>query len=745
MLRYPELPFLPGFVMRDPNKNRFHLSQYFEVRNGISMLADNERTADDKFRQILHGKPSFYPPFEGPKLPPWVAYDKKVLCFHAFFKESLNEVFQASHQVRKVKILYYLEDGTMQVSEPRIDNSGLSQGCIVSRQKIPRTNGSCEYLSILDLNVNSTIQIFDRVYFISGCDQFTRNFLNRAGVAVADKQDTPSDPGQELRKKAAMVSEKVPFRKDKLAQFLKNDRKVLLFYGYWDDRDSMFGDVRDLNIYYFLADDTIQIKEIFPRNSGRDAPPTFLTRRKIPRNFNGIQPLGQDTFTVLNVLEGRYVPDCLGIGNKEVEYYKASDLSIGAHINVYGREVILVDCDPFTREYYRTVHGIEDFTPLKRPGVERNTIVNSERMLPPFNGWGTHEDSESNCKTVEQKPPKVDFHKFIKLDRYMLRFGARMMSDLQENRERLYVITYYLSDDTVSVFEIGARNSGFKEGDFFKRAKVLLPHQNLLTSERPKIYTPQHFFIGATLVINDFTFHLISADEFALKYMENSPFEFPKANVDKIMSKIREALRPKYKNFIAKYLHKVCESKLDGGDVSVVCFETMRDALFDLLGTDITEHEIVTIARYFSAETQPAIVCNRDLIRSTVHWELNRNLWDDMERLEEHLYHLIGDVFGFVSENTLFKAIRACRLPLKPSLIRNMFSVLDKNAAGDISVQEFLEFVNVKRYTSPPIQPVNLDIDVCPKLPATQTGRLIDWNNFIAKIGLEDELKHETE
>lgn len=72
-----------------------------------------------------------------------------------------------------------------------------------------------------------------------------------------------------------MVSDKVPFRKDKLAQFLKNDRKVLLFYGYWDDRDAMFGDVRNLNVYYFLADDTIQIKEIFPRNSGRDGTRRF--------------------------------------------------------------------------------------------------------------------------------------------------------------------------------------------------------------------------------------------------------------------------------------------------------------------------------------------------------------------------------------------------------------------------------------------------------------------------------------
>lgn len=101
--------------------------------------------------------------------------------------------------------------------------------------------------------------------------------------------------------------------------------------------------------------------------------------------------------------------------------------------------------------------------------------------------------------------------------------------------------------------------------------------------------------------------------------------------------------------------------------------------MFNLLGANITEHEIVTVARYFSAENTenpPATICNRDIIRSTVHWELSRNLWDDIERLEEHIYHLVSDVFGFISENTLYKSIRACRLPLKPSLIENMFSVL---------------------------------------------------------------------
>lgn len=70
---------------------------------------------------------------------------------------------------------------------------------------------------------------------------------------------------------------------DTFGQFLKNDRKVLRFNAYWDDRESMFGDLRDLVLYYFLADDTIEVKEVFPTNSGRDAPPKFLARCKIPK------------------------------------------------------------------------------------------------------------------------------------------------------------------------------------------------------------------------------------------------------------------------------------------------------------------------------------------------------------------------------------------------------------------------------------------------------------------------------
>jgi hypothetical protein len=61
-----------------------------------------------------------------------------------------------------------------------------------------------------------------------------------------------------------------PYEKhDTLKQFLDHDRHVLRFYCYWDDTESMFGDPREMVLHYFLADDTIEIREVIPPNSGK--------------------------------------------------------------------------------------------------------------------------------------------------------------------------------------------------------------------------------------------------------------------------------------------------------------------------------------------------------------------------------------------------------------------------------------------------------------------------------------------
>lgn len=58
---------------------------------------------------------------------------------------------------------------------------------------------------------------------------------------------------------------------------------VLRFKAIWDDRDSEEGEVRKYDILYCLADDTVAVKEIHDKNSGRDPFPLLLRRTKLPK------------------------------------------------------------------------------------------------------------------------------------------------------------------------------------------------------------------------------------------------------------------------------------------------------------------------------------------------------------------------------------------------------------------------------------------------------------------------------
>ncbi|XP_061390960.1 EF-hand domain-containing family member C2 [Musca vetustissima] len=753
MIRIPGMPLLPGTTFRDITKTKYPKPQSLMNYKGISMLNDRKPPGlVDPSGMIVDPNcppaqiPSVYPPKVGPKLPPWLAYDKQVLCFNAYFKETLQEVYHAPYQVRKVKIFYYLEDGTMQIVEPKVLNSGIPQGCMVHRQRIPKPPPcQTEFISILDLNVNTTVQIFDRVYHITSCDKFTRHFLNKSGIPVPDPVDEPVDPTTEIRKRSAIkVTNPVP-KKHSFAQFLEYDRMVLKFQGYWDDR-SEFGDVRKLEICYYLSDDTIDIKEHFPRNSGREGPTTFLKRCKLPREFSGLPLPGEQTpQSLLNVLgtnmrNVRYVMDPLDVGRKEILYYTDKDLQIGTVLNVYGRAVVLTDCDEFTKGYYRKKYGIEDFTPTPVPSRADDSLParRRERILPPYNGWGSYEDSEGNCISVEPKPPQADFKKFIQLDRYVLRFGAKLLSTIKENCERMFIISYYLSDDTIQIFEVASRNSGFLGGEFMKRTRIPLPGQAKFTSRRPQYYRPYNFYIGATVSLKDHIFHVVSADEYTLIYMEHHPDEFPLADIQRIMDKVREVLRNNYKDFVCKCLP---DNQADAKEISTIGYETLKQALISALGDNITNHEIITLCRYFSAEQAPPITCNRETVRAAVHLELKRNLWNAIDEMKEYLFHLNPLHKPYLSEAKIRSALKGCRLPFPQELIDDMIKVLNQNDCGEIEVCDFLNFLDMNCGKVPDITPVNIAFELCPKIPFLHKGRLINFQCFLQHLGLDEDLK----
>ncbi|KAL0121274.1 hypothetical protein PUN28_008737 [Cardiocondyla obscurior] len=666
--------------------------------------------------------------------------------FKAFFQETVQEKWKVS-RVRVVNISFFLEDGTMKIVEPSVDNSGLEQGVLVRRQRISIPDPvKYRYYDILDLNVGKEPEIYGRVYKIVDCDKFTRQFLNRLGIPVPDPIDVPKDSHEEVQK-VEVLSKKPNRTSDTLGNFLKYDRQVLRFYGYWDDTKSLYGVIHDLELYYYLSDNTMEVKVKVPPNAGRDYGPMLVKRMKIPKFYAGLQSIGTDTrFTVLNVLgenarQSYYMVDSLNTGNTFTDYYKDNDLGIGAEINVFGRRIIITDMDVFTKEYYRRKYGLDDFTPLIRPRKGDEMYQKIGKYIPPYNGFGSYEDSLGNCFKVMPKPPKTDFMKFLYHDKqgfnsHVLKFRAKIISKIPENEERQFIIRVFLMDDTISIFELAKQNSGFQRSLFQKRMPVMLPGQNIFTSKKPEYYKSQDFYIGAHLNLYDFHFEITSADVYALRYMELHCDKFPKANKKLIMKKIQENLRPVYKEFVQLYT-PLEDSTRD--DIRVLKYEKFKEALHRYMGNKITEHEMITIARYYSSY-EKIEQRSREYVRRLLHTELHRFLWQDLDRLKQDLRHRDEDKTGFLSRESLYTILRGCRIPVDVELLNSMLDHLCKDEDDRIDYNDLLRFMNVKIDPLPPAEPVNVKTALwwaSEKEPDCGGG--INWCKFIEDLDLKAE------
>jgi len=61
------------------------------------------------------------------------------LRFNAYFQEHVVEDPAENYRLRKCLIYYYLDDNTLYITEPKIENSGIPQGVFLKRQMVPKT------------------------------------------------------------------------------------------------------------------------------------------------------------------------------------------------------------------------------------------------------------------------------------------------------------------------------------------------------------------------------------------------------------------------------------------------------------------------------------------------------------------------------------------------------------------------------------------------------------------------------
>lgn len=177
-------------------------------------------------------------------LPTFAALDRKVLRFDAFFSEAIPNSPYESERVRKCTLLYYLVDDSVQISEDKVVNSGLSQGAFLKRHKISTPSG---FISWKDFQVGNTITLYGRTFNISNCDAFTKEFYDSNGCPQQDSAMVPDDAYTIKRAEFTKPPQKVPRAIDwNLRKKLNNpfSKKCLRFFAIWDDRASQFGEKR---------------------------------------------------------------------------------------------------------------------------------------------------------------------------------------------------------------------------------------------------------------------------------------------------------------------------------------------------------------------------------------------------------------------------------------------------------------------------------------------------------------------
>ncbi|KAK9497021.1 hypothetical protein O3M35_012813 [Rhynocoris fuscipes] len=759
-MRYPKRPLLPGSTLNsNVGQTRFHKSHHLDfVVPGVCYTSDKNLPGIGGVP--LAGaesdlEPSIYALGEKIKLPPWLIFDKHALTFDSYYIEPTETSPEYNFVVHRCKIYFFLEDGSIKVVEQKNPfQDGGPSGCIIRRQRVRYPiQGSTEFYDILDFNIGLNVELFGKVFKLIDCDEFTRKFLNRLGISVPDRLTAPEDPHSKLMQEK-MKKPCPPVQMNKkmtLEEYLSDDNRKLNFMAYWDDRESPNGLVHLLVICYYLKDDTIEIKDVTDKENIY----SIYKRGKLPMDIKRkyCQLGDEEPHTVLNALgpsieKLRYVLDPLDIGRDHRPIYTDRDMRIGSIVSAFGRKIVIYNCDEFTKQYYRTKYGLENFDPVERPPTKEEELAKLEKKIefkiPPHNVFGDYEDSLGNCLKLHIETIVKPYTKFLEKDKMgydsrILRFVAEMLVKNKANG-RYFIISYFLKDDSFTVYEKVCANDGFRGGVFMHQRQMLKPGERNVKNRKPEIYTFNDLYIGNTVIFDEFHFRLIASDDYTLRYMETHPSEFPKSNMKLIMEKVKQTIKPIYKSFAASFL--------EGQEFVPAPYKKFSDTMKAAFGEKITEHEILTIARHYMYEC-PTEKISLDALRQYTHDELRKKLFNDFERLRECFYHFDPNKCGYVSKKDTYAILRGCRLPLDVEHIRIILERFGKGEQCDIVYNELIQFLN---YNCDPgskhIQPVNISatmswLNECRPQPRSKVSH-IDIDKFLKDLDFEKDLANES-
>lgn len=532
------VPLLPGNNFHDDpimKYGRHKKVTTCDTRHGAPCMVS---TISPTFDPPIYGKIDAAEEPDRTSTPPWLT-QHNVLRFNAYFLEPIVESDIETVRVRKCCIYFHTEDNTILVREAAAQNSGMAQGVLIKRHCIPvdpseLAGAAPRMLAIEDLNIGREVTLYGKCFRIISVDSNTRNHLTSVlGYEVPEDQDWPAgnqfEAHQEKRVRrnqmtkelmdmkrhheygcTGQVSMPSPRKVKAAQQFYTQGGKQLMFMAAWDDRNSPHGDLRLLQITYYLEDDTIQVMEPPTTNSGREGQSKLVTRQRVPNiavNRNG-------AFTNESLLDHLQndAKQHLTFGvSLDQNYLAEDDFQIGKILNIHEKKILIYDADSITREHYRNKG-----TPLGPP-VDIKDYFNIHpykvpRVRPvPHDGIGTEEDSLGSWKNLLLKPPKRDHEKETKYGGKILNYALRMVPSANavvEEEGRHFVLSFWLENDTMQICEIGINNSGLMGGKYLARQRV----KRMLPDGSSKWFTPEDFQVGEVITILSKQFRVLEMD-----------------------------------------------------------------------------------------------------------------------------------------------------------------------------------------------------------------------------------------
>lgn len=238
------LPKLPGLDFENRVKLKHHLPHSLEFVNGYripkkppSGIGGDKLKEDSIAYSNSVNDPTLYDPVLTygrvkhpavvPFKPNFVLYDKMILTFFGFFKQSVPESPIEHYRIRLVKILYFLEDNSITVIEPCVRNAGYDQGRLVRRCKIQKNTRGDPY-TWKDLNIGLDIELNGICFHITDCDPYTKEFMLSQGIELNEAECSPADPATTERMiNINQKTRKTPQLDDKLRRYLEFQGKVL--------------------------------------------------------------------------------------------------------------------------------------------------------------------------------------------------------------------------------------------------------------------------------------------------------------------------------------------------------------------------------------------------------------------------------------------------------------------------------------------------------------------------------------